>query len=153
MDKLQNILSVLTIVVALGIAGCSSGTPPTVLLDLPEAAGEPVTLRIRLPESDETIDWSELLAVYVDQTTDSSPIGPVQGTCRVVDDTLTFHPDFPFSPGVRYRVEVAADLAATEHLRGVHVSRLGREFVGVHFALPEGYAKLFEIAEALDDQE
>lgn len=84
----------------------------------------------------EPSDWNEWFAVYVDEASSSSTPGPVQGTYQVLEDRVIFRPDFPFSPGVRYRVDVAEDLAATENIPGAHFSRLGREFVGVHFGLP-----------------
>ncbi len=133
MDTSRYLLSVLLIVADLGVAGCSAHTG---LLALPEEADDPVTLRVALPMPGEPSDWSEWFAVYVDEAEASSTAGPVQGSYQVSEDSVTFRPDFPFSPGVRYRVGVAADLAAAEKIPGAHFSRLGREFVGVHFELP-----------------
>ena len=137
MDTLRKTLSVLSIVATLAVAGCSSNSSRTGQLSLPESPDESVTLRVRLPKSDEPVDWSKCFAVYVDNGDALSSSGPVQGTYRVAEDTLTFEPDFPFSPGVDYRVEVADNLAKVDSFDGVQFSRLGREFVGVSFCLPD----------------
>ena len=117
MRPLQVLLSILLVG-----AGCSARTGQLVL---PEATDEPVTLRVNVPISDAPTDWSERFAVYVDDPTASSATGPVQGTYRVARNILTFHPDFPFSRGVKYRVEVAVEFAVVENIRGVRFLRPG----------------------------
>ena len=124
----------LLLVATLGLAGCST---PTNVLVVPRAAGEPVVLRQDLPRSSGSSDWSDWFAVYVDAASASPAADPVQGTYWVSEDRVTFRPDFPFAAGVRYRVDVAAELAAAEHIPGTRFSRHGREFVGRHFQLPE----------------
>ncbi len=129
-------LLVLMIVGALWLTGSTSGASQPDLLTLPESGGEPVTLRVRLPKSDKPIDWETCFAIYVDEADTPSSTSPVQGTYRFANDTLTFQPDFPFSPGVKYRVDVATDLTSVEDVQGVRVERLGRSFVGVPFSIP-----------------
>ena len=121
---------------ALGVAESSARTLQSGSLSLPAAADEPVTLRVRLPESGEPLDWSRHLAVFVEEAGTSLSTSPVQGAYRIGNDTLAFQPDFPFSPDVKYRVDIATELVTIENLRGVNLSRLGREFVGFSFSLP-----------------
>jgi len=124
------------IVGALWLTGSPSGISQPDLLALPGSSGEPLVLRVRLPKSDKPIDWETCFAIYVDEADTLSSVSPVQGTYRFAEDKLTFQPDFPFSPGVKYRVYVASDFAAVEDLHGVRVERFGRSFVGIPFSLP-----------------
>lgn len=124
------------VVAAFGLGSGSSRASQPNLLTLPESAREPVILCTRLPKTDKSIDWEQWLAVYVDDAETPSSAGSVQGTYRIEGDTLSFRPDFPFSLGVKYRVDVASELTAVANVRGVRTERLGREFVGIHFSLP-----------------
>jgi hypothetical protein len=136
LNTLRIILLIVMIVASSGVAGRASPISQTgLVLVLPESAGEPVKLRGRLPKSDKPIDWETCFAVYVVDA-DNSSGGPVQGSYRIVEDTLTLHPDFPFSPGVKYRVDVATELVAKDKVQGVRVERFGRTFVGIPFSLP-----------------
>ena len=126
---------ILAAVLGVDSSGCSHSPP---LLTMPHGEEDAVTLSITRQNASRGVDWKDAFRIYVDHEGGCCEGRiPMQGTYHQQNDGVTFQPDFPFSPGTRYLVRVAASHAGeAETLSSTRVMHQGQEFLESRFTLP-----------------
>lgn len=98
----------LAIIILLGlIIGTVASEAPTLLTPTNQDATIKLIIPNHQPHSiSPQIKWSSIFKVYLDSNHCCEQTLPIQGTYHLYKGRIEFQPDFPFSEGISYRVQV-----------------------------------------------